>query len=211
VDRATKLAVAGDLSCAKRTLPSVQQAANVDAKLAGAVVKATALASDRETADAAWMVLGTVELRARLTGAQEIARSVDGRIAAELRRRTASGVDTTALLEAAGNGGCEACTADVERAMKAKDARTRRIAAGALRFSEHQGSVAEACRVLRTDADETVRAHVAWSLGWSRLDLDARVACLREAALKDTNEGVRTDAARALDNLGATDADPRGE
>lgn len=200
VARAGALAAKGDASCAKRTLPSVEDAARVDDGLAAAVARVTT-SRDRETRDAAWIVLGAVAQRARTTGASALAKKLDADIAAELRRRSAAGADLDAALEAAGNAGCDACAPDVERALASKDVHTRRVAAGALRFSEHPGAARRTCEVLRSDSEERVRAHAAWSLGWSRLDPDVRAACLRAAAERDESASVRAEAARALENL----------
>jgi hypothetical protein len=186
-------------SCIEATLPSVEQSANVDQALVGSVARATKH-RDADTRDAGWLLLGTLERRARATGVAGIASELDGRIATELRARMKQG-DADVLLEAAGNGGCTACVKDVELALAAKDPTTRRVAAGALRFVVEPGTTERACKVLRSDENANVRAHTAWSLGWSRHDLGTRADCLRDAALNDPSEAVRTDAARAIEQL----------
>lgn len=195
---------AGEASCVEATLPSVEQSVHVDPALAEAITRATKH-SDPETRDAGWMLMGTVERRARTNGDAALASSLDARIGRELHRRmmtrSTTRDDVDVLLEAAGNAGCASCVPDVERALAAKEPVTRRIAAGALRFVVEPGATARACKVLRADEDARVRSHAAWSLGWSHGDLEARLGCLREASERDASEAVRTDAARAIEQL----------
>jgi hypothetical protein len=186
-------------ACIRATLPSVEQSANVDEALVGSIERATRH-GDAETRDAGWLLSGTLERRARANGEAGLASEIDGRIARELGARMKTG-DADVLLEAAGNGGCTACVKDVERALASKDPTTRRIAAGALRFVVEPGTTERACKVLRSDENANVRAHTAWSLGWSRHDLGTRADCLRDAALNDPSDAVRTDAARAIEQL----------
>lgn len=192
---------AGEASCVEATLPSVEQAVHVDPALAEAVARATEH-FDPETHDAGWLVMGTVERRARANGDAALASALDARISRELHRRmTTKSEDADVLLEAAGNAGCASCLHDIERALAAKAPVTRRIAAGALRFVAEPGATARACRVLRADDDAKVRSHVAWSLGWSHVELETRLECLRDAMERDASEAVRTDAARAIEQL----------
>lgn len=201
VERAYERDAAGEASCIQATLPSVEQSVEVEPALADALARATKHA-DPETRDAGWLLLGTLERRARAQGNAALAGALDARITNELRRRMTAGADgVDVLLEAAGNGGCAACVADVERALGAKDPVTRRIAAGALRFVAEPGATARACTVLRSDDDAKVRSHAAWSLGWSPVDAETRSACLRDAAEGDESDAVRTAAARALEQL----------
>lgn len=201
VHRALDRDAAGEAACVEATLPSVEQSVNVDPALAESLARATKH-GDVDTRDAGWLLLGTVERRARANGNAGLASSLDARIAKELHHRMiAKGEDADALLEAAGNAGCTACVPDVERALAAKDPVTRRIAAGALRFVAEPGAAKRACTVLRSDENAKVRSHAAWSLGWSRVDGETRAECLLEAAQHDASESVRTDAARALEQL----------
>lgn len=199
----------GEPSCLHAMLLAVQGASAIDEGLATAVLRTTE-GRDAVTTDGAWMVVGTVGLAARVRGQPAVASTLEGRIAAELSRRMRAGRDVSALLEAAGNAGCRTCSADIGRAMTSKDARTRRIAVGALRFSETEGAAATACKVLH-DEDAGVRAHAAWSLGWARFDLDVREACLRDAAQHDSSRDVRDAAAQALEHLAGESGIATGE
>jgi len=144
------------------------------------------------------MVLGTVLSIARRRGDVALASALEPRLSTELARRARTGADATALLEAAGNGSCGTCGDEIARAIGSKDSRIRRIAVGALRFSNEPVAVSTACRALRDDEEVTVRAHAAWSLGWSRVGLDLRAECLRDALENDPDREVRESAAQAL-------------
>ena len=204
------LAKRKETACLHTMLPAVQGAAAIDDGLARAVLHTTE-GADVVTTDGAWMVVGTVALAARVRGQQDAARALERRIARELSTRMRAGHDATALLEAAGNAGCVVCEADVKRAMASSDVRTRGVAAGGLRFSEARGAAATTCSVLRADAEPSVRAHAAWSLGWARFDLDVRQACLRNAAEGDPSREVRNAAAQALEQLAGETGDTTGE
>lgn len=198
VGRALDRAARGELGCAKVVLPSVQSASRVDAELI-AVLRRARGAPDAGVVDASWLVLGTMELRAREAEQPDLARVVDDEIAAELARRAPG--DRGALLEAAGNGGCTGCAPDVARATLSADPLTRRAAVGALRFVGEPRAASALCVSLRSDDDARVRAHAAWSLGWSDVAAETRIACLREAARLDRSADVRADAAQALASL----------
>lgn len=181
--------------CLESYLPPLQHTTNVSMKLVRAVEKIAKDGASEELRAAGWLVLGSLELVAKRRREPEIASYVEGILKAKLA--SAAKEERQALLEAAGNGACEACTPEVALAAKDTDWRIRRASASAGRFLPSRGAVMGMCDRLRDEA-APVRELAAWSMQWRGEHDELRVDCLAGAATGDATLDVRRTAARAL-------------
>jgi hypothetical protein len=182
----------GHSKCARSILPAMQQAANFDQGSRAALTRA-AHSTDESLAEAGWLILGTAETIAREHDAM-LAASIDAEIAAGLANAKDSDRKVM-LLEAAGNGACHSCAADITKASNDPDPWVRRAAASAWRFAPRGAKIM--CASLE-DKSAAVREHAAWALGLSTNEADIRVACLERATLSDPSEEVRRAASQSL-------------
>jgi hypothetical protein len=180
--------------CLAQTLPSAQQAWDIDDALVGAVERLT---HDREASvrEGAWFTLGSLAHAARERDLGAVATRIDDLLAAELARVPAA--ELSSRLEAAGNAGCARCAGFQPRAARDPDVGVRRAAAAMLRFVRGGAAVAAMCAAL-SDADWTVRDQAAWALRWGGDDKVARLSCLSRAAKYDAQESVRDTAATSV-------------
>jgi hypothetical protein len=146
--------------------------------------------------EAGWLVLGSLEHAARAKKDTATVAYIEGLLKTKLGATAKD--ERVAVLEAAGNGGCEACDEDVAAAAHDPDWRLRRVSAAARRFRPTRGAVDGMCERLEKDDARVVREQAAWSMQWRGDHDEQRVDCLARAASRDTTSEVRRAATRSL-------------
>jgi hypothetical protein len=182
-------------ACQWKLVSALREAERIDPSVALAVWEMTR-GSDPDVRAAAWLTLGTLERTAKGAGQADVASCVDHAIGGALAKVGAE--DRPLMLAAAGNAGCEACRGAAHGATRSEDPSLRKSGALALRFSPEKDDVDALCGVVRTDVDPTVRASAAFALRHGEAHLEARLACLHDAASDEENDHVADDAIGSL-------------
>ncbi len=176
---------------------------DVDDGLAKTVQRMALSDSSSDRRRYAWAGLGTLAGVAREKKDLPLVQQMDNLILNHLTSAT-SEEDRVALLEAAGNGGCEGCAKTLQHATEDDSPAVRRVGVGAFRFLASKLSVDIMCNALEQDADASVREQAAWSLRFQSTFADNRIDCLIRAAANDASKIVRPAAVRSLGTLGKT-------
>ncbi len=185
-------------TCQWKLLSSLREAERASPSIVAALLDLTA-AADADVAKAAWMTLGSVARIARTAEQSELVACIEHAIVGVLS--AASGEMLPVVVAAAGNAACESCRPRLAELQKSTDAAMRRTALVALRFMTNDADVATLCHALKSDAEPSVRASVAYSLRFSTSAMPARAQCLFDAAISDAAEAVSNDALASLDEL----------
>jgi hypothetical protein len=188
--------------CQWKLIAALREAPRVDVPVAAALLRLTRAESE-DVRGSAWLALGTLERIARGAAQPEVVGCIDPLLAAALAE--AKGEALANLVSAAGNAGCEACRPTLSAIAGGADARLRRSAVTALRFSTHADDVETLCRVARTDREQATRAAAAFALRFEHALPDVRAKCLFEAATEDGASPVRHDAVLSLAELAEKD------